>query len=119
MLFRSHGTDFAGSPALVHAVRPRVAIMNNGPMKGGTKGTFEIVRSSPGFEDFWQIHYSEVSRESNSPDQFIATVDSAAGHQGHYLKLSARTDGGFTITNERNGFTKNYPAGKNAATASK
>jgi beta-lactamase superfamily II metal-dependent hydrolase len=114
-----HGTDFAGSPALVHAVRPRVAIMNNGPMKGGTKGMFEIVRSSPGFEDFWQLHYSEVSRESNSPDQFIATVDSAAGHRGYYLKLSARTDGSFTITNERNGFSKDYPAGKNAATGSR
>jgi beta-lactamase superfamily II metal-dependent hydrolase len=114
-----HGTDFAGSPALVHAVRPRVAIMNNGPMKGGTKGMFEIVRSSPGFEDFWQIHYSEVSRESNSPDQFIATVDSAAGHKGYYLKLSARTDGSFTITNERNGFTKDYPAARNAVPASR
>ena len=46
-----HGTDWAGSPALVHAVHPRIAIMNNGAMKGGTKGTFEIVRSAPGVRD--------------------------------------------------------------------
>jgi hypothetical protein len=105
-----HGTDFAGSPALVHAIHPRIAIMNNGAMKGGTKGTFEIVRSSPGFEDFWQLHYSETTgKDLNSPDQFIATVDSAPGHKGHYLKLSARMDGIFTVTNERTGFMKDYP----------
>ena len=114
-----HGTDFAGSPALVHAVHPRIAIMNNGAMKGGTKGMFEIVRSSPAFEDFWQLHYSEVSRESNSPDQFIATVESAAGHRGYYLKLSARTDGSFTVTNERNGFSKDYPASRGSVPASR
>ena len=115
-----HGTDFAGSPAMVHAIHPRVAIMNNGAMKGGTKGTFEIVRSSPGFQDFWQLHYSEaVSREINSPEPLIATIESTPGHKGHYLKLSARIDGSFTMMNERNGFTKDYPAARSAAPASR
>jgi hypothetical protein len=39
-----------------------------------------------------------------------------------YIKLSARTDGSFAITNERNGFTKEYPAargGRSAAAAAK
>ena len=113
-----HGTDWAGSPQLVHAVHPRIAIMNNGPMKGGTKGTFEIVRSSPGIEDFWQLHYSLTDgKDMNSPDQFIATVESQPGHTGHYLKLSARKDGSFSVTNERTGFTKEYPAVHAAAPA--
>ena len=30
-----HGLDRSGSPALVHALRPRVAVMNNGTRKGG------------------------------------------------------------------------------------
>lgn len=115
-----HGTDFAGSAALVHAVRPRIAIMNNGAMKGGTKGTFEIVRSSPGIEDFWQLHSSMTDgKDMNSPDQFIATVESQPGHMGHYLKLSARTDGSFSVTNERTGFTKEYPASRNATPSSR
>src|SRR5216110_2857179 len=42
-----HGTDFAGNPVLVHAARPRVAVMNNSPTKGGTPDTFKIVRGSP------------------------------------------------------------------------
>jgi hypothetical protein len=104
-------------------VHPRIAIMNNGAMKGGTKSTFEIVRSSPGIEDFWQLHYSLTDgKDMNSPDQFIATVESQPGHMGHYLKLSARKDGSFTVLNERTGFTKEYSAVRSpapAATASR
>ena len=106
-----HGTDWAGNPVMVHAVRPRVAVMNNGARKGGTRSTFQIVRSSPGLLDFWQLHYSEdVGKDTNSPEEFIANLDAAPGHPGHYFKLSAKTDGAFTITNERNAFTKEYPA---------
>ena len=116
-----HGTDWAGNPVMVHAVRARAAIMNNSPRKGGTADTFKIVRSTPGFMDFWQIHYSEnVSKETNSSEQFIANMDTAppTNHPAHYIKLSARTDGSFTITNERTGFTKEYPAVKGGTTSS-
>src|SRR5436309_2262240 len=109
-----HGTDFAGNPVLVHAARPRVAVMNNSPTKGGTPDTFRIVKSSPGLLDFWQLHYSEnVSKDVNSPNAFIANIDSMpTNHPAHYFKLSARTDGSFTVTNERTGFSKEYPAPK-------
>ena len=116
-----HGTDWAGTPVMVHAIRPRVAVMNNSPRKGGTPETFKIVKSSPGFLDFWQVHYSEnVSKETNSPEQFIANMDAAppTNHPAHYIKLSARTDGSFTITNERTGFTKDYPAVKSGGSPS-
>jgi beta-lactamase superfamily II metal-dependent hydrolase len=116
-----HGTDFAGTPVLVHAARPRVAVMNNSPSKGGTPDTFKIVKSSPGLLDFWQLHYSQnVSKEINSPDPFIANMDSApTNHPAHFIKLSARTDGSFTITNERTGFTKEYPAPKASTSAAR
>jgi beta-lactamase superfamily II metal-dependent hydrolase len=106
-----HGTDWAGNPVMVHAVHPRVAVMNNGARKGGTASTFQIVRGSPGLVDFWQLHYSEnVGKDTNSPEDLIANLEASPGHPGYSIKLSARTDGGFTITNERNGFTKEYPA---------
>ena len=43
-----HGGDYSGAQALVHSVRPRIAIMNNNPTKGGTPDTFRIVKGSPG-----------------------------------------------------------------------
>jgi hypothetical protein len=105
-----HGTDRSGNPVMVHAVRPRVAIMNNAARKGGTPDTMRIVRSSPGLQDFWQLHFSELSeKDQNSPEQFIANLE-AADHAGNYIKLTARPDGSFTVTNSRNGFSKSYPA---------
>jgi len=88
--------------------------MNNSPTKGGTPDTFRIVKSSPGLLDFWQLHYSEnVGKDVNSPNAFIANIDSMpTNHPAHYLKLSARTDGSFTVTNERTGFSKEYLAPK-------
>ena len=105
-----HGTDWAGSEALVHTIRPRVAVMNNNPTKGGTPGTFQIVKSSPGLEDFWQLHYSEfVAKDVQSSDNFIANFTKEDG--GNHIKVTARPDGSFTVKNGRNGFTKDYRAG--------
>ena len=104
-----HGGDYSGAQALVHSVRPRIAIMNNNPTKGGTPDTFRIVKGSPGLEDFWQLHYSDnVTKEVNSSEQLIANFTAQDG--GHYIKLSARSDGSFRVTNGRNGFSKEYPA---------
>jgi competence protein ComEC len=115
-----HGTEWSGAQALVHSVRPRVAVMNNNPTKGGVPGTFQIVKSSPGLEDFWQLHYSDnVGKEVNSPEQFIANF-TGAGDGGHYIKLTARNDGSFTVMNGRNRFTKEYPAaGSGVVTSSR
>jgi len=105
-----HGTDWSGAEALVHSVRPRVAVMNNNPTKGGTAGTFKIVKSSPGLEDFWQLHYSEfVAKDVQSSDNFIANFTKEDG--GNHIKVTARPDGSFTVKNGRNGFTKDYRAG--------
>jgi hypothetical protein len=63
-------------------------------------------------QDVWQIHYSSENARArdNSDDDFIANLDDAPGHVGHYIKFSVRPDGSFTVMNSRNGFTKDYPA---------
>jgi hypothetical protein len=71
-----HGLDASGSPALVRGVRPRVAVMQNGTRKGGTPNTLQTLRSAPGFEDVWQLHWSYTALvEHNPPGVFIANVD--------------------------------------------
>jgi beta-lactamase superfamily II metal-dependent hydrolase len=73
-----HGLDRSGSPALVHALRPRVAVMNNGTRKGGAPDAFRALHESPGLEDLWQLHWSHNAGLDNAPAVFVANVDDAA-----------------------------------------
>lgn len=184
-----HGTDQSGSEALVHGLLPRVAVMDNGTRKGGALQTYRVLRSSPGLEDLWQVHWSYTGGlEQNAPSVFIANIEDPAavanaltnpppagggrggqgggpggggpaggagpapppgtqapqtsvaspqqgasgagpaaggpsqgrgtgggGRGGHtgpafWIKASAQSDGSFTLSNTRNGFSKTYPA---------
>ena len=131
-----HGLSLAGSRPLVHALRPRVAVWNNGPFKGARE-PIDVLRSSPGFEDLWQLHYLLPRKPStrlgeklgpggpanNAPDEFIANLTGKGGvvppdatlatplHEDSsaaFIKVSASRDGSFSITNSRTGFTKRY-----------
>jgi hypothetical protein len=103
-------------PAVVAALRPRVAIMNNGATKGGASASFATLHAQPGLEDLWQLHASRNQDAVNSADAFIANVDD--GETGYWIKLTAKDDGTFTLTNGRNGFTRTYSADlANAVTA--
>src|SRR5580692_8309237 len=72
-----HGQASSNSEVLVHALHPRVAIMNNGTRKGGDPEVMKTVHSSPGLEDLWQLHFSLLSgQEYTVPGMFIAnTID--------------------------------------------
>src|SRR5438552_2202998 len=70
-----HGVESSNSPVMVHALRPRVAIINNGTRKGGDPTTMKTVRTSPGLEDLWQIHFSQLGgQEYTQPGMFIANL---------------------------------------------
>jgi beta-lactamase superfamily II metal-dependent hydrolase len=104
-----HGDEEAGSPTFVHALRPKVAVTNNGVKKGVIQPIAETLRSSPGFQDLWQLHFSMLGNQQNGPPEFIANLGDV--DTGHWLKVSAREDGSFTVTNGRTGVSKSYPAG--------
>lgn len=109
-----HGLSISGPKAIVHALRPRVAVMNNGPTKGGTPEAWQTVHDSPGLEDFWQGHYSVgAGGDHNVAEEFIANFDETKEDcAGHWIKVSAMADGSFTVTNGRSGFSKTYEAGQ-------
>jgi hypothetical protein len=108
LLTSQHGDDEAGSATFVHAIRPRVAVMNNGPRKAVIGPIIQTLRASPGIQDLWQLHYSLLGNQENVTGDFIANIGEVDG--GHWLKLSARADDSFTITNARTGHTKTYVA---------
>lgn len=101
-----HGLKVSNAKFLVHAVCPKAAIMNNGARKGGDPETLDIFRTSPGFRDLWQLHYSNAGGEKNAPADFIANLTEPC--DAKLIKVIAQRDGSFTITNTRNGFSKTY-----------
>ena len=110
LLASQHGDDEASSPTFVHALRPRVAITNNGVKKGAIQPTIQTVRASPGIEDLWQLHFSMLGDQQNGPEEFIANLGDV--DTGHWLKVSAQADGSFTVTNGRTGDTRSYQGGR-------
>ena len=100
-------------PPEVYGLRPRAAILSAGEDYVGRLSTpeyWQVVRHSPGLEDIWQLHYqTQGGAENNAPEQFVANMHQV-GDQGYWIKVSAATDGSFTVTNGRNGFTKKYAA---------
>jgi competence protein ComEC len=103
-----HGLDQSNAKALVWALDPRVAVVDNGARKGGSPAAWQIVHDSPGLEDFWQLHYAvESDRDHNVAEDHIANVKESC--EGKYLKVVAQSDGSFTLTNSRTGEQKNYP----------
>src|SRR5438046_8237693 len=123
-----HGQATSNSAVIVHALHPRVAVMNNGTRKGGEPEVMKTVHSSPGLEDLWQIHFSQLSgQEYTVPGLFIANgIDEAssampiapipapqpgpntpqpAAHNGkaYWITVSARHEGTVPAVNTRDG----------------
>ena len=104
-----HGLDRSSSPALVDAIAPRVAIMDNGARKGGDPATFETIEGSPRLKDLWQLHTVVASdAKHNAAESRIANLPGPDA--GNYLELTGRMDGSFSVTNGRGGETVEYPA---------
>jgi len=104
-LVAHHGNYDSNVPAVVAALRPQVAIMNNGPTKGGAPDSFATLHAQPDM-DLWQLHESRNPGAQNAPDAFIANVDD--GVTAYWIKLTAHDDGSFEVANQRTGFTKKY-----------
>jgi beta-lactamase superfamily II metal-dependent hydrolase len=104
-----HGLAQSSSTALVDAISPRVAIMDNGARKGGSPEVWEIVTKAPGLEDLWQLHYSEEGGPAHNVDERqIANLQGT--DTGYYLKVTAFESGRFEVLNSRNGASKAYPS---------
>jgi beta-lactamase superfamily II metal-dependent hydrolase len=108
-LVNHHGMNLSSSRALVDAIHPRAAIMDNGAHKAGSPEAWQTVHDSPGLEDLYMLHTAEGSDAAhNSADPLVANLK--GGSDGANFKAVASANGGFSVTNSRTGKTKDYPA---------
>lgn len=108
-----HGfvNDFSGTPAHVLALKPQVVIVNNGATKGWQNSAWDTVQKIQGLEDVWQIHKAMgPNHDHNIDEQRISNLEPTAECKGAGIQVSVAKDGKFTVTNERNKFSKTYTA---------
>jgi competence protein ComEC len=109
LIVSHHGFRPSSSHALVDAIHPSVAVMNNAPTKGGNVAVLDTIRQAPGLETLWQLHYSEEGGpEHNTTAAYIANP--AGVDDGNYLLLTANRNGSFTVFNSGSKQSKHYGA---------
>jgi competence protein ComEC len=107
-LVTHHGQAESNPPALLAALTPQVAILNNGAAKGGAPETFDRLHAAEGLQDVWQLHRATNQAAKNFGEPLIANLDE--GQTAYWLKLTAAADGAFTVTNARNAYRRSYQA---------
>lgn len=86
-----HGLAVSNNPALVRAVAPRVAIMNNGARKGGDAEVLKTLKECPGLEAWYQLHRSaRVGAEAQAPRERIANWNETC--DGRWIRLDVAPD---------------------------
>jgi competence protein ComEC len=87
-----HGLDSSNNPALIRALKPRVALINDGPRKGGEAGTYARLKSMKEIEAIYQLHRNaRTTDKDNAPSSFVANDEEAC--QGNFIKLSVEPGG--------------------------
>lgn len=91
-----HGADSSNNPVLVRTLSPTVAIMNNGPHKGGAPATVKTLKSIASIQAAYQLHRNADSAASdNAEPELIANRDAAGGE---FIHVRVEADGSkFTV----------------------
>jgi beta-lactamase superfamily II metal-dependent hydrolase len=104
-LLPHHGGLDTADPAVIGAVPPRAAMINNGAVKGGASDTFAVLHGVRGIGDVWQLHRSRNEGAQNFADEHIANLDETTSY---WIKVTAKEDGSFVVSNARTKVSKRY-----------
>jgi competence protein ComEC len=89
-----HGLPTSNNPALVRAIDPRVAVICNGPTKGGSPTTLATLRSVSSLLAWYQLHRNvQLDPFSQTPAAFIANQEDTASCKGVWIKAAVQPDG--------------------------
>ena len=98
-----HGMDTSNHPLLVQALAPTVAVMNNGPRKGGSAATVQVLKSVPSLQALYQLHRNVATGPAdNTAPELIANPDEKPD-EGHMVSVHVQPDGRYEVVNHRTG----------------
>lgn len=89
-----HGLPVSNNPVLVKAIDPVVAVMCNGPRKGGHPDTIATLRACPSLKGLYQLHRNVTLQEGEqTPPEFIANSEPTENCDGIGIKATIAADG--------------------------
>ena len=87
-----HGAANSNNPALVRSLKPRVAVIDNGPRKGGEAKTYATLKSVREIEAVYQLHRNLATTwMENTAAAYIANDDEKC--QGEFIKVAVNPNG--------------------------
>jgi hypothetical protein len=103
-----HGQANSNNPVLLATLKPTVAVLNNGPRKGGAPETFQRLKALPSLQALYAVHRSVAnSAEQNAAPENIANLDSPDAGLGFTATVDAAAKS-FSITNPRTKATRTF-----------
>ncbi|MGI4758912.1 MAG: ComEC/Rec2 family competence protein [Janthinobacterium lividum] len=112
-----HGSDLSSSRVFVHALHPRVAVMDNGETKGGSTSVIDTWKSAPGLQALFQLHAAPVAGTSNpagtqqgGPEHNVpeAQIANRVGEDGKRIDVTVNADGSMDVVNQRTGMAQHF-----------
>jgi competence protein ComEC len=100
-----HGLALSNHPALIQALNPRVAIMNNGDRKGCDRAVLKTLKESPGLEALYQCHLNlGLPPEEQAPPHRILSRERQSACPGGAIVLRVSPDGSsYTVSVGKDG----------------
>lgn len=104
-----HGTDTSNPPQLLKALSPAVAVINNGPKKGGQPNSFATLKATPSIQAIYQVHRNVRPGEGHANTDATLTANADEACEGNSIKLSVEPDGArYHVTIPATGHTRTF-----------
>ena len=87
-----------------------MAVVNNGPRKGGTPESLAVIQGTAAVGDVWQSHRTLTDDDANNTaEALIANLTEEDDCEGHWIKATVAPDGrSWSMTNGRTGYSRTY-----------
>jgi competence protein ComEC len=86
-----HGMAISNHPTLLQTIQPTVAVMNNGPTKGGDPMAVRRLQALPPLQALYQLHKNAATAAGeNTAPALIANKDEAGGE---FIRVAVAPDG--------------------------
>lgn len=86
-----HGMDTSNHPALLRSIQPTVAVMNNGPRKGGSASVVKLLKSLPSLEALYALHKNQAAGPDENADPAYTANSEPEG--GQFIHVHVEPDG--------------------------